>query len=73
MKQWNQLSRGLNWEDELAVPIAPKELATLRRATHTGRPFASDSMLSKIERALGRRLRPLPPGRPRKAGGRLKK
>ena len=30
------------------------------------RPLGSDSFLSKLERALGRRLRPLPAGRPRK-------
>ena len=32
--------------------------------TQTGRPLANDSFLSKLETKLGRRLRPLPPGRP---------
>ena len=41
-------------------------LSTLRAKTHTGRPLGSDRFLIKLERALGRRLRPLPRGRPRK-------
>ena len=41
-------------------------LAALRLNTQTGRPLASDSFLSKLEHTLGRRLRPLPVGRPKK-------
>ncbi len=41
----------------------------LRRNTMRGRPLASDSLLSKLETRLGRRLRPLPIGRPRKTAG----
>jgi len=33
--------------------------------SHTGGTLASDSFLSKLEALLGRRLRALPPGRPR--------
>jgi hypothetical protein len=32
----------------------------------TGRPLGSDGFVSKLERLLGRRLRALPEGRPRK-------
>jgi hypothetical protein len=39
----------------------------IRHSTHTGRPLATDSVLSKLEHRLGRRLRPLPVGRPKKA------
>jgi len=38
----------------------------IRASTHTGRPLATDGILSKLEHKLGRRLRPLPVGRPRK-------
>jgi hypothetical protein len=38
----------------------------IRHSTHRGRPLASDALLSKLEQRLGRRLRPLPVGRPRK-------
>ena len=46
-------------------------LESIRRSTHTGRPLGSDSFLSKIEHALGRRVRALPIGRPK--GWRKKK
>jgi putative transposase len=39
----------------------------LRLNTHTGRPLGSDSFLSKLEKLLGRRVRPLPVGRPKKS------
>jgi len=38
----------------------------LRIWTSRGRPLGSDSFISKLEKAFGRRLRPLPVGRPRK-------
>ena len=41
-------------------------LAALRLHTQTGRPLARDSFLSKLEHTLGRRLRPLPVGWPKK-------
>ena len=37
----------------------------IRRSTLTGRPLGSDSFLERVEKALGRRVRPLPVGRPR--------
>ena len=46
-----------------------KELGDkLRIWTSRGRPLGSDSFVSKLEKTLGRRLRPLPVGRPRKTG-----
>lgn len=35
----------------------------IRRSTHTGRPLGGDTFLSKAEKLLGRRVRPLPVGR----------
>ena len=37
---------------------------SIRHNTHTGRPLGSDAFLSKVEKALGRPVRPLPVGRP---------
>jgi len=51
---------------ELAEGLSDAEMERLRVRTHTGRPLGSDSFLSKLETLLGRRLRPLPVGRPRK-------
>jgi hypothetical protein len=42
------------------------QVADLPYVLHTGRPLASDSFLSKLETKIGRRLRPLPVGRPQK-------
>jgi putative transposase len=64
---WRELSAGLNWAKELKTAPTPAETARLRRCTHTGRPLASNSWLSKLEKKLGRRLRALPVGRPREA------
>ena len=45
----------------------PKEpLSALRLNPHRGRPLGGDALSSKIEALVGRRLRPLPLGRPRK-------
>ena len=53
------------WRKELIRVLNDAELAQMRLRTHTGRPLGSDSFLSKLEARLGRRLRALPPGRPR--------
>ncbi len=55
-----------NWRESLLQPT-DEDLATkLRIWTHRGRPLGSDSFISKVERLVGRRLRPLPVGRPKK-------
>jgi putative transposase len=46
-------------EDQTAVEL-------IRKSTRTGRPAGGEAFLDKLERLLGRRLRPLKPGRPRK-------
>jgi len=59
-------SPGVNWKGILTDSEDKEALAALRLNTQTGRPLASDSFLSKLERTLGCRLRPLPVGRPKK-------
>ena len=56
--------RGNNRQDVFFVD--GDECNAMRLATHRGRPLATDSFVSKLERRLGRRLRPLPVGRPKK-------
>ena len=68
LKAWNGLVPGIDWKEMLTHADDEETLATLRLNTQTGRPLASDLVLTKLERALGRRLRPLPVGRPRKEG-----
>ena len=44
-----------------------QQIARLRLCTSRGRPLGSDKFVAKLEILLGRRLRPLPRGRPRKS------
>ena len=66
LEAWNDLVPGVNWKEMLKEGDDKETLAALRLNTQTGRPLVSDSFLSKLERTLGRRLRPLPVGRPEK-------
>ena len=66
IKGWKELTDGLNWEAKLAVDLPAKQRERVMRHVQTGRPLAGNRWLSKMETALGRRLRPLPVGRPRK-------
>ena len=54
------------WRDNISATQDEGQIARLRLCTSRGRPLGSDSFLSKLELALGRRLRPLPAGRPKK-------
>lgn len=63
---WRDISTDLNWKEVLSESEDGRSQAALRGHTHTGRPLGSDSFLSKLEHRLGRRLRALPIGRPKK-------
>ena len=63
---WGRTWPADRWRRMLLSPEDEIVVADLRRSTMRGRPLAGDSLLAKIERRLGRRLRPLPVGRPRK-------
>ncbi len=64
--EWRKLLDVAAWKDALCGPRDDDDLMQLRLNTNRGRPLGSDSFVSKLERALGRRLRPLPVGRPKK-------
>jgi putative transposase len=64
--EWERLAAGIDYRALLARPEDMEVLCRLRTSTHTGRPLASDAFLAKVERAVGRRLRPLSVGRPPK-------
>jgi putative transposase len=67
LDRWFVHMAGAQWRRELTEALGEAELATLRGRTRTGRPLGSDGFLSKMEVLLGRRVRPLPVGRPPKA------
>ncbi len=55
------------WRSQLMQPADDGWRQRFWRAAQTGRPLAEDRWLAKLEAKLGRRLRPNPVGRPRKA------
>ena len=63
---WGKSLVAGGWRNTLAELVPRETVSALRLSTHRGRPLGSDGFLSKIESLLGRRLRPLPVGRPRK-------
>ena len=69
---WKRLAAGVRVRSLLVREEDEATLQRLRRSTHTGRPLAGDGFLAKLEATLGRRVRPLPVGRPRKPSERTK-
>ena len=65
LSRWYDMISAVQWRKELAEGLSDSQLGRLRLNTHTGRPLGSDSFLSKLESILGRRVRPLPVGRPK--------
>jgi putative transposase len=65
MDWWQDNWQG-DWSDYLAGLLESEDIRQIKVATSRGRPLASDSFLSKVEKLTGRRLRPLPVGRPKK-------
>lgn len=55
---------GSEWRAWLDKKDDLRDVSDLRLNTHRGRPLGSDSFISKMENILGKRLRPLPVGRP---------
>ena len=66
LSEWYDKVSAERWRNELSVDLKESDVMRLRSRTYTGRPLGSDSFLSKLERVLGRRVRPLPVGRPKK-------
>jgi len=62
-----------NWREVLSIEMEDEAIQALRRSTHTGRPLGSDSFLSNVEYFLGRRVRALPVGRPKRVASLKKK
>jgi putative transposase len=67
LTQWTQAWDARQWRRRLSRPEDEGPMRRVRAHTRTGRPLGSDRFVSKLESTLGRRLRPLPIGRPRKA------
>ena len=66
LDRWKKGFDASEWKEFLTA--GEEGIDGLRRHTRTGRPLGSDEFLCKAEKVLGRRVRLLPIGRPRKAG-----
>jgi putative transposase len=66
LSDWYDRVSAARWREELSMGLEESDVKRLRSRTYTGRPLGSDSFLSKLERVLGRRVRPSPVGRPKK-------
>jgi len=63
---WRETHPLPEWQAALQLPEDDDMLARLRLTTHTGRPLGAESFFDTLEALLGRRLRALTVGRPRK-------
>jgi len=66
LRQWEREWSPEDWKQTLCNREDVDAMEQLRLGTSRGRPLGSDRFINKLERSLGRRLRPLPVGRPRK-------
>jgi len=64
--EWPSRYKGDRWKTLLEGVEDESMVGTIRTSTFKGVPLGSDRFISKLETRLGRRLRPLPVGRPRK-------
>ena len=54
-----------DWTKFLSDPTDEEERELLRRHQRTGRPLGGERFIDKLEKLVGRKLRPQKPGRPR--------
>jgi len=66
MTSWEQEMDPARWRRMLERPDDDRLARSLQLSTSRGRPLGSDRFVAKLETLLGRRLRPLPRGRPPK-------
>ena len=66
MEAWLHDRPPREWRTMLTEGLEESEVKTLRQFTQRGRPLGTDSFLSRMELLLGRRVRPLPVGRPKR-------
>jgi len=73
LDKWRSMMDEADWRKLLRRRVTKEETQVLRTNTHRGWPLATDRAVSKFERLLGCRLRPLPVGRPKEAKKKVRK
>lgn len=66
LSAWRRRYAPAQWRTIVCDPLDDELANRLRTAMRRGRPLGSDVFVTKLEALLGRRLRTLPRGRPRK-------
>jgi len=65
LSAWGDLKMpSSEWRKMLRRGVKKDESGVLRKSTHRGWPMANDRTIAKFEKLLGKRVRPLPTGRP---------
>ena len=65
LAHWQRIASAAESREALCQPEREDMVERIRLRPRTGRPLGSDKFLSKLESLVGRRLRPLPAGRPK--------
>jgi hypothetical protein len=69
MARWRAEYDWPRWREVLETSLDEEAFGQrLQEASRRGRPLGGEEFTEKLERRCGRRLRPLPLGRPRKSG-----
>ena len=63
---WQRTAGRIDWRQALGLRQDERQIREIRMSTTVGRPLAGDAFLGKLETTIGKRLRPLPVGRPKK-------
>jgi putative transposase len=66
VRRWKSILYNRDWKRNLKAGCTEQEIKAVRCGTQVGRPLGTDNFISKLEKTVGRRLRPLPIGRPKK-------
>jgi putative transposase len=66
LARWSAQPAAAGWQEYLVKSQDDSDIMPLRLNTSRGRPLGGDTFISRLERAVGRRLRALPRGRPKK-------
>lgn len=70
MRAWRAVYDWPRWREALETSVDEEAFGQrLQEASRRGRPLGSEEFTERLERRCGRRLRPLPVGRPPKPGG----
>jgi putative transposase len=65
---WKKETSAESWKRNLIRKDDLETVLMIKTVTSSGRLLGSDAFISKLETKIGRRLRPMPIGRPRKDG-----